>query len=218
MEQPTDKPDQRSFGSQLVKKGGVNLRKFGLAATVVASLAVVTVGGFAIYPILAAASAPKMTFNAVQSQVAPKAVASVPVAAASAPAAGASAQVAAGGPVIPVVSREEEARNLIQSQFAAMNLRVDQLTEELASTKAIVIALRKKTKPAPVAAAEPEQRPDDLLALTVVEINPKTVVVSDSTKQYSVGLGASLPGGATFIGYDPVSRLMKTDRGDFLIN
>lgn len=61
---------------------------------------------------------------------------------------------------------------------------------------------------------------EDVVRIAVLDINPDRVVVVDESKpgiRIRVGIGAELPGGATFIGFDPATRLMKTDQGEFLI-
>jgi len=61
---------------------------------------------------------------------------------------------------------------------------------------------------------------DEVVRVAVVDITPERVVVVDESMpgvRIRVSPGAELPGGATFIGFDQVTRLMKTDQGEFYI-
>ena len=61
---------------------------------------------------------------------------------------------------------------------------------------------------------------EEVVRVAVVDISPERVVVVDESKpgiRIRVSPGAELPGGATFIGFDPSTRLMKTDQGEFYI-
>jgi hypothetical protein len=61
---------------------------------------------------------------------------------------------------------------------------------------------------------------EDLVALSVLEVKPDRVLVASASNpmvKLAVKQGARLPGGALFIGYDPQTRLLKTDQGDFVI-
>jgi len=61
---------------------------------------------------------------------------------------------------------------------------------------------------------------EDVVRIAVVDISQDRVVVVDESRpgiRIRVSPGAELPGGATFIGFDPATRLMKTDQGEFLI-
>lgn len=61
---------------------------------------------------------------------------------------------------------------------------------------------------------------EDVVALSILDVSPDRVLVSSPTNpqvKVAVAQGARLPGGAVFIGFDPLTRLMKTDQGEFLI-
>lgn len=78
-------------------------------------------------------------------------------------------------------------------------------------------------KPAKKRVAKPVAKPkvqEDHIRVAVLDINPDRVVVVDESRpdiRIRVSPGAELPGGATFIGFDPQTRLMKTDQGEFHI-
>ena len=98
---------------------------------------------------------------------------------------------------------------------------------------ALVAASNPTPKPAPVSPARPAavansqqstgeefvpQKPkgEDFVALTIVEANSNNLVVKDAQqKQYTVAPGAKLPGGAVFIAFEPKTRTLRTDVGDF---
>lgn len=61
---------------------------------------------------------------------------------------------------------------------------------------------------------------DDVVRVAVLEITPERVVVVDESRpgiRIRVFPGSELPGGSMFIGFDPATRLMKTDQGEFFI-
>ncbi len=65
-----------------------------------------------------------------------------------------------------------------------------------------------------------ETQEEEVVALSVLDVSPERVIVSTPAApqvKVAVTTGAKLPGGAVFIGFDPKTRLMKTDRGEFLI-
>lgn len=78
-------------------------------------------------------------------------------------------------------------------------------------------------KPKPKRRQQPVRKPvvtDEYLAVSVIDINADRVVVSDPNRANSkitVGVGGTLPGGSTFIGFDTTSRMMRTNQGDFSI-
>lgn len=160
-----------------------------------------------------AASAP-VAKQMAASASSPVTVASSPVTAESGPAGAKQAEK-----VVPVQVTASPTNSEDHDQLIAMNFKLDRLIEELDATKKMVIALKahppiKPVAPKPVAK---QQVNDDLIAVTVVDINTRGVVLSDSKKEYKIAPGEKLPGGATFIGFDPVARVMKTDRGDIPI-
>ena len=55
----------------------------------------------------------------------------------------------------------------------------------------------------------------DEFALPIFAISPTGVLVSDKGKPRLVPPGDKLPGGMTFLNFDPVTRRMKTDQGEF---
>ena len=59
--------------------------------------------------------------------------------------------------------------------------------------------------------------PDEAFLLSIFEISASGVVVSDNGKRVTVLPGGKLPGGLIFIGFDPATRKMKTDQGEFNI-
>lgn len=70
------------------------------------------------------------------------------------------------------------------------------------------------------ARATQQSEQEEVVALSVLEVTQERVVVVDRAKpdvKFAVAQGARLPGGAVFIGYDPNTRLLRTDQGDFLI-
>ena len=75
-----------------------------------------------------------------------------------------------------------------------------------------------QVKKSPILQSEPIL--PDYVTLSILEIKAESILIADVSKpnvKISVTPGAMLPGGATFIGFDPSSRLLKTDQGDFPI-
>ena len=66
----------------------------------------------------------------------------------------------------------------------------------------------------------PKTLEEEYQVLSILEVNSDRVLVASAQKpaeKIAVLPGALLPGGATFIGFDPRTRLLKTDRGDYPI-
>lgn len=57
----------------------------------------------------------------------------------------------------------------------------------------------------------------DFVAISILDIAPNYIVISDGGKKVSLLPGERLPGGTIFIGFDTATRTMKTDHGDFVI-
>lgn len=65
------------------------------------------------------------------------------------------------------------------------------------------------------AAAKTARREE--LSLPIFAISPSGVLVSDKGKPRLVPPGDKLPGGMTFLNFDPVTRRMTTDQGEYVI-
>lgn len=65
------------------------------------------------------------------------------------------------------------------------------------------------------AAAKTARREE--LSLPVYAISPSGVLISDKGKPRLVPPGDKLPGGMTFLNFDPVTRRMTTDQGEYVI-
>jgi hypothetical protein len=107
----------------------------------------------------------------------------------------------------------------LSEKVTQLKLELAQAKQQLADLEKVSVAKfepkaisRAKTKTAPK-----EQSQAEYVSLSVLKINALSVVVSDSIRQYTVTPGAQLPGGAIYIGFDTISRVMKTDQGDFII-
>lgn len=220
---PDEQPDQRPFGSQVVSKNSGKMQKFARTAAGAGAVFVVGLGGYAFYAGLSQEAAPKLNLEAARTiqtvavQVTPVSVPDSPVAVAQT-----SPEHPAAAEQVPITETStgaivEVPNQNPQEQIKALTEKLDVLTADLQDTKAEVDSLKKNGRGAAAKLVVTKSKPDEFLALSVLDITAKGVVVSDSSKQYTVGPGAQLPGGATYIGFDPASRLMKTNRGDFLI-
>lgn len=75
-------------------------------------------------------------------------------------------------------------------------------------------------RPAAKPVSAPVQHKEEFVQLAVLEINAERVIVSDESRpdvKIGVSPGGELPGGAIYIGFDPETRLMKTNQGEFVI-
>lgn len=221
---PFERPVERPFLSQIPKANKIDWQQHSSKILGVAAICVLGAGAFLFQNKFTQPSAPKIDLTTAPSTSEPSPVvpASAPMAppalASSEPAAAASAPVHASS----AAASDANGEQIITEEKGgdaglSMNAQVEQLTIELQASKDLVVALKKQLHGAPRKVATPQPTPEEFFALTILEINRNAVVVSESGKQSTVEPGALLPGGATFIGFDASSRLMKTDRGDFLI-
>lgn len=111
-----------------------------------------------------------------------------------------------------IEERNSSAEQLLAlySRVGELELQVKQMARDLNSTR--IANAKDKT-----AKVKESVTPEQMIALTILDITPQKVRVSDSVKTYVVDLGASLPGGAVFLAYDETSKVMRTDRGNFVI-
>lgn len=122
---------------------------------------------------------------------------------------------------LPVITLED-----VREGRAPVPASMEEALDQIAQLKAMLVAKltpaaaprpagRTARKPASIASHEPQY-----VSVSVLDISPDRVIVADTAQpnvSYAVTAGSTLPGGATFIGFDTASRLMKTDQGDFLI-
>lgn len=141
----------------------------------------------------------------------------------------------------PVLSKEVEA--LIPKTYPAYALAdfrdgktpdpgsLEEAMDQLRQLKGMLPSER-PVQAEPVAKAEPKKAKsaqskdsislssDQIVSLMIFDVNAEHALVADAARpdiKIAVTPGASLPGGATFIGFDTKNRVMKTDQGDFLI-
>ena len=230
-----ERPVMREFGPSSSKGVSPQMSKLTKQLLVLGIVTVIIVGGWFSISAIRRKKAPE--FNVAQMKFpeaqTSKPVASIQVVAPSAEAP-ASAPVAASATVAVDLREDgttdpktlEEAR----AQLAALKDELATLERSLADAKQQVLDLedaakrptatlvskvKKRAKPAPKPVAE-----DEFVSLAILDIGADGVVVSEPSRPGSkiiVRPGALLPGGATFIGFDPEARLMKTDQGDFFI-
>ena len=150
-------------------------------------------------------------------------VANTPVAAAQ-PAG--SPNAAAGGAVLAgVQSRPVERplsdRQLLESMqvsLETLNAKVLEVAQNERKNTDAVTKLRSDLKRVSNSAQPPKVKlPDEAFLLSIFDISASGVVVSDNGKRVTVLPGGKLPGGLIFIGFDPATRKMKTDQGEFSI-
>ena len=149
--------------------------------------------------------------------------ATVPIAAA--PPAG-SPHAAAGGALLAgalsaPVERPLSDRQLLESMqvsLEALNAKLLEVAQnEKKNTDAVArlrADLRRVSQPVTPTKGK---LPDEAFLLSIFEISASGVVVSDNGKRVTVLPGGKLPGGLIFIGFDPATRKMKTDQGEFNI-
>lgn len=221
-ENVVDQPDQRPFGSRVPKESTVNLQKSARIAAVIGGVLVVGIGAFAMYAKVSQEKAPKINLQVVR----PAEI--VPAQALQAPAPEVSTVPAQPSPkpaaAVQVPTTETASGAIVatgnptvQEQIIELTDRLEGLSTQLKETKAEVDSLKRGGRPVTGKSIVVKSKADEFLALSVLEISANAIVVSDASNQYTIRPGAQLPGGATYIGFDPASRLMKTNRGDFLI-
>jgi hypothetical protein len=106
----------------------------------------------------------------------------------------------------------------MQISLEALNTRLLELaqndkknTDAVAKLKA---DLRRVSQPVPPSKGK---LPEEAFLLSIFEISASGVVVSDNGKRVTVLPGGKLPGGLIFISFDPATRKLKTDQGEFSI-
>ena len=106
----------------------------------------------------------------------------------------------------------------MQASLEALNARLLEIAQnEKKNTDAVAklrADLRRVSQPVPPPKAK---LADEAFLLSIFEISPSGVVVSDNGKRVTVPPGGRLPGGLIFISFDPATRKMKTDQGEFNI-
>jgi hypothetical protein len=240
VEQIDEKPDLRSFGASSAKIRSPNFKGLKTGLVLVGSVGLLGVSAFTVYPLLfpQVATPLSMSHQAFATQ-APETIPKAPDIDASAPSL--EVFISSTGEVVPSAPVKEAGAPTIANSdvvvehtipievvdpLLKLSEKVTQLKLELAQAKQQLADLEKvsvakfepkaisraKTKTAPK-----EQSQAEYVSLSVLKINALSVVVSDSIRQYTVTPGAQLPGGAIYIGFDTISRVMKTDQGDFII-
>lgn len=111
--------------------------------------------------------------------------------------------------------REQEAG--IQKELDVARLRIADLESERKVGRRTADVKSGTTHAKRDASSKKTLASDDFVAVSVLDIGEEGVLVSDSVRKYKVRPGGQLPGGATYIGYDPATHLMKTNQGDFQI-
>lgn len=128
------------------------------------------------------------------------------------------AQTAAVAPIAMAVPSGNADRQVSVDRQTLENLvtMVDALTLKVAELGKIN---SKNTKAAPAAAETvPLARSrSEEIELSIFAISPSGVLVSDKGKPRLVPPGDKLPGGMTFLNFDPVTRRMTTDQGEYVI-
>lgn len=215
-----ERPVLREFGSPSAKSKAMTINRLTKKMVFVGSLAIVGIGASLAFPLMTAKKAPEFKAVATEFKVAPipAVVASAPVIAASSPVDIADLDVNA----FPVPKTLEEAH----AQIAQMKEKVALLDKNLGEAKEQITDMEQeveqvKAKAKAKAAPKPKHVvADEYVSVSVLDINADRVLVSDASQpntKITVTAGAQLPGGATFIGFDSESRMMKTDQGDFPI-
>jgi len=118
--------------------------------------------------------------------------------------------------VEPVPMKDSRSANVSDDKFNALEKTVRQLRAEIKDSNKTIANLESRVTatPKPVAA---KSAPSNM-TLTIVSIDSNKVEAIFGGKNYVVTTGGLLPGGAAFLGYDASKNMMKTSRGDFLIN
>ena len=173
------------------------------ALSVVACLAV----GFGVYKKITAPTAPRMVLEKHAAASADK----TEVPPAPAPAAVAPPPSTPASATVTPVAFADGANSC--EDVSTLHDEIDRLSEELRTSKAKLASLAKKPRGSPVQ----DNASEEVVAMTILDISTKAVVVVALNQKYTVLPGSLLPGGATFIGYNPSRRLMVTDHGDFPI-
>lgn len=132
----------------------------------------------------------------------------------------------ANGTQIKPVEQVKPAQGVTSADRALLeqiNEKLDRIENGVGKSNDMLVGLRGVTdkisamvsKVTSVGSSKPVRQ--DYAAVSILDISPSGVVISDAGKKSLVKPGEKMPGGTTFIGFDPVSRIMKTDRGDFQI-
>ena len=128
------------------------------------------------------------------------------------------AQPAALAPVAMAVPSGNADRQVSVDRQTLENLvtMVDALTLKVAELGKInpknAIAAPAAAEKVPLARSRSEE-----IELSIFAISPSGVLVSDKGKPRLVPPGDKLPGGMTFLNFDPVTRRMTTDQGEYVI-
>jgi hypothetical protein len=132
----------------------------------------------------------------------------------------------ANGTQIKPVEQVKPAQAVTSADRALLeqiNEKLDRIENGVGKSNDMLVGLRGVTdkistmvsKVTSIGSSKPVRQ--DYAAVSILDISPSGVVISDAGKKSLVKPGEKMPGGTTFIGFDPVSRIMKTDRGDFQI-
>ena len=221
-------------GGAAMPAGGALPELAASSGPVTAPLAQVSVGAAQpVAPALAAVAAPQpaaATGLGAQGSPGVPAEPSSRLVAATAPVAAAppvgSPHAAAGGAPLagalsPPLERPLSDRQLLESMqvsLEALNAKLLEVAQnEKKNTDAVAklrADLRRVSQPVTPTKGK---LPDEAFLLSIFEISASGVVVSDNGKRVTVLPGGKLPGGLIFIGFDPATRKMKTDQGEFNI-
>lgn len=210
--QPTpEKTILRSFSGQ-VDKG--NRFTKNLPNATVGVLALATIGALVYvasgYLKLGAPATPK-SIEIAKATISTAPKPSLPASVeASPPAVNTSAPVAPASDAVAVANQDS-------TDVLALKTRIDEMETELATvqkTNATLLAKLRAFQQAPKQAAAMSTTPSTV-TFDVLEIEPKMLKLSADNRFATVTLGGILPGGATFLGYDQSTRLLKTSRGEF---
>lgn len=145
-----------------------------------------------------------------------------PIEAVSAASSAVSAMSLASAPITQQVITEPPPteHELLKQTIATLERvesQMDKILVTLATNNQKMTDLDKKILKAGTGVSQPRKDRTDFSSLSIYDVSPSGVVVGDGSKKLVVHPGQKLPGGATFIGFDPTTRTLKTDVGDFMI-
>jgi septal ring factor EnvC (AmiA/AmiB activator) len=99
----------------------------------------------------------------------------------------------------------------------ALTLKVAELEKINSNRAKAASAKAQQLKAAAVETVPLARSRSEEIELSIFAISPTGVLVSDKGKPRLVPPGDKLPGGMTFLNFDPVTRRMKTDQGEYVI-
>lgn len=232
----TEGPALREFGRS---SSQIYINKFGgfKKEILIGALLLVSGGGlFAAYKLFSAPKAPD--FNITKTAVIPELALSAVIAAT--PAVTTSVD---NIPAIDTVAKYDSVEISIldvnqisvpasleeaKAQIDLIKRKVAYLDSELVSSKlvvsafenSLVITKKRENQPAKTKTIIKKAIEDEFINLSILDVDENHAVITESNRPnttISVLAGSMLPGGATFLGFDPINRMMKTDQGEFYI-